>query len=694
MFYSLSVVVCSGMFFLLYNVFVSRKAGYTFCRRYLLVTMLLSIVIPSLNVPLYHKVVRADKPVAAVSTSNAVQAPEMVYLDAETQTHVSVPAAKQAAGESAVAASDAAQPAVAASVEASDPIRWNIVIAYVYAAGLLLCLGLIIRSVIYISGVRKRAILTREQGYTVAVNSEVTSPFSFLSTIFINKDYSDSERRQIMSHELSHIHHGHSIEKLGMSLIRSIFWFNPFMWLAEKSLEEVQEWQADNDALSDGYSIEDYRETIIKMLFGVSPLATTGMSASFTRKRLIRMKEKESTGHILAVSALTAVLASALFLCFGCKAVVEEGMVNDDDRVMEGVPDFMKTEGAYRKYLASDDRIFISVDGLIYADKGDKTPKHTRFEESYDGFDKLKRGIEFLEHPDWESFPTLICVNGYRCAEFPTSGELKWMNRNTKVIIGSGVATLDEFKNLKPEDYIGIIYYKPNTRRGKIPSLVCAITEESFRTSSNYNYASIINYPEADVPEIMNPGGFGLHGNYFICQDDYNIALTEHFAVDGKLVSLEEFREFYDGRRWRMPLVYRNSQAEKVFGQGITEVAELRSWSAQSARIQFSRINDIIVAMIDGREHQLSELANLPEILGVNADRPADAPRIYVEVFMDQSSFDWQNDELVETVRKYLPWNDPSLIINAFRKVNVESKPMPEYGFARVKSTKLVPVTQ
>ena len=78
----------------------------------------------------------------------------------------------------------------------------------------------------------------------------------------------------------------------------------------------------------------------------------------------------------------------------------------------------------------------------------------------------------------------------------------------------------------------------------------------------------------------------------------------------------------------------------------------------------------------------------------MNADRPADAPRIYVEVFMDQSSFDWQNDELVETVRKYLPWNDPSLIINAFRKVNVESKPMPEYGFARVKSTKLVPVTQ
>ena len=53
-FYSFCVMVCSGIFMLLYHLFVSRKAGYTFCRRYLIAAMILSVVIPALNVPLYH----------------------------------------------------------------------------------------------------------------------------------------------------------------------------------------------------------------------------------------------------------------------------------------------------------------------------------------------------------------------------------------------------------------------------------------------------------------------------------------------------------------------------------------------------------------------------------------------------------------------------------------------------------------
>lgn len=57
-FYSFSVIVCSGVFMLLYHLFVSRKAGYTFCRRYLMAAMLLSVVIPTLNVPLTTSMLR------------------------------------------------------------------------------------------------------------------------------------------------------------------------------------------------------------------------------------------------------------------------------------------------------------------------------------------------------------------------------------------------------------------------------------------------------------------------------------------------------------------------------------------------------------------------------------------------------------------------------------------------------------
>lgn len=41
-------------------------------------------------------------------------------------------------------------------------------------------------------------------------------------------------------------------ERLALSVLRSFFWFNPFFWMAEKDLEEVQEWEADKDVLDEG----------------------------------------------------------------------------------------------------------------------------------------------------------------------------------------------------------------------------------------------------------------------------------------------------------------------------------------------------------------------------------------------------------------------------------------------------------
>ena len=684
MLYSFSVIACSGMFLLLYNLFVSRKAGYTFCRKYLLVTMLLSVAIPTLNVPLYHKTVKPLKPVAEVTAPAATKAVSAAPSVTEVN---SVPAVTEAVEEAA------AENVESTVYRSSGQDKWNVIFICIYFAGVLVSLGLIIRSIIYISGIRRRSILTRRDGYMLAENAEVTSPFSFLHTIFIGKKYTDSERRQIMSHETSHVHHRHSVEKLTMSLIRSLFWFNPFMWMAEKSLEEVQEWQADNDALSDGYNVDDYRDTIIRMLFGMSPLATTGMSTSFTRKRLLRMMEKESKGHAVAVSMLTFALTSALFLCFGCKTVVSEGMVNDDERVLPGQPSFIHTEGDYRKYVGGEDRMFIGVDDLIYAKKGDKSVKNTQFIESYDAFDDIKRGIQILEHPDRESYPTVVCINGYKCADFPSSKELKWVNNKTIIIIGSKVASVEEFRKLKTEDYVAIIYYKAKDK--KIPSLVYAITESSIDYSSNYNYASVVNTPEADLLEISEPGGFGVHGSYFISQaGDYNIAITENFAIDGKLVSFEEFSEFYRNRNWRTTLMYRNSQAERVFGQGITEVAELRTWQMPSARVHFSNVGGLIMAVVNGHEYNLSQLANLAQLVGVTPDRPADAPRIYVELMIDDENNKWISDDLIQLIKSYIPWDEPSLIINAFRRTRQESKPSAEFGFNKASRTTLIPLTK
>jgi len=653
--------------------------------------MLLSVVIPTLNVPLYHKYVKVEP------------TPQMVYMPSES---ISLPEsyAPVQTAPNAITAVTNAEPAAASADTTPEPVQnqnnrrripgfiiWRLAVFAVYLTGVLISLGLILRSIIYISGIRKRSVITSKQGYTLAENADVKSPFSFLNTIFMGHGYSDSVRSQILSHETSHVRHHHSSEKLIMSVIRSVFWFNPFIWMAEKSLEEVQEWQADNDALSsDGYNIDDYRDTVIRMLLGMSPLTTTGMGTSFTRKRLLRMNQKESTGHTPAVAIMSVAVTLALFFCFGCKAVIEQKLTNDDDREIPGYPDFMKTEGLYREYLSKEDRLFFSVNDLIYATKGNEPEKKTFFEEQLDAFGMTKRGLEILERPGMEPLPTLICINGYRCADFPSSKELKWVDDKTIVVIGTEISSVDEFRKLKPEDYLAIVYYRPESKRNGIPSLVYAITGQSLEYTTNYNYPAMINSPEADIPEVIEPGGFGIHGNYFICQDEYNIAITRNFAVDGRLVSLEEFKDYYKLRNWRYPLVLRNSQAERRFGKGITEVAELRS--GQNVRVHFSNLNGLIMTVINGQEHPLSELKNLSNILGISQEIRENDPLTYVQIFVDQENNKWITDEVVELIKQYIPWNDPALIINAFRKVSFEVKPSRESGYNRYIRSRLIPI--
>ena len=686
-FYSFSVIACSGLSMLLYNLFVSRMAGYTFCRRYLLIAMLLSVVIPTLNIPLYHINNTQPQPeMRLVSNSSAGYS----LLQEPVQTTAGTPAAS-AVEVSGTATSNTVSDAATLRGRAfrlPGFVMMRLILFVMYLAGVLISIGLIIKSIIYISRIKNRSLLTSQEGYMIAENVDVKSPFSFLHTIFMGSEYSSTERSQILSHEISHVKHHHSHEKLVMSVLRSVFWFNPFMLMAEKSLEEVQEWQADNDALSCGYSVDDYRDTVIRMLFGISPLTTAGMGTSFTKKRLLRMSEKESSGHMAVVWVFSIMLASVLFFCFGCKAVIDERFVRDDDKEMPDHPQFNKTEGEYRKYIEKDDRMFLMIDNFVYGKKGDSEPiKRTFFDESHDSWTDLSRGLEFVENTTIDTYPTMICINGYKCADFPTSKSLKWVDDKTIIVIGDRLATVDEFRRLRPDDYMCIVYYRPRAgKRDEIPSLVYAITPQSVDYYGCYNYWSLIDTPDADLPDVVSPGTYGIHGRYFVYScNKHMVAVTPHYAVNGSLVSLEEFKEIYASRKYGFPHVLRNAQAKR-FGDDVRVVVEISS--NQNVYIHFSNYDGLIKPVINNEESSLDDLKNLSKRF-VSDQKFND--HIYVDIAFDQT-FEWMTDEFIENAKGYIPWDDPSLVINAYRKVWTTSKPDPSIGFNRYTREDLIPV--
>ena len=294
-------LICSGLFLVLYRWMLAKKVGFRICRAYLIVTMVLSVTIPIMDVPLYP-------------SENVVRLSEWTVFSFDD--FGAVPADL----EEAVAVnhnSEAIKPESSAHITGKS-IDLKLILTILYTLVVVISLALLANNTARIYRLRSKSKLTYEEDYTLAEHEDIKTPFSFIRTIFMGYNYEPQERRQIITHEASHVRHRHSYERLFMSVLRSIFWFNPFFWMAEKDLEEVQEWEADKDVLDEGWNLKTYRTTIFKQLFGYNPDITCGLNHSLTKQRFIMMTQSHrGKGAWIRLAATLPVIA-ATFFAFGC----------------------------------------------------------------------------------------------------------------------------------------------------------------------------------------------------------------------------------------------------------------------------------------------------------------------------------------------------------------------------------------
>ena len=294
-------LICSGLFLVLYRWMLAKKVGFRICRAYLIVTMVLSVTIPIMDVPLYP-------------SENVVRLSEWTVFSFDDFGAVPTDL------EEAVAVnhnSEAIKPESSAQIT-SKSIDLKLILTILYTLVGAISLALLAYNTARIYRLRNKSKLTYEDDYILAEHEDIKTPFSFIRTIFMGFNYEPQERRQILTHEASHVRHRHSYERLFMSVLRSIFWFNPFFWMAEKDLEEVQEWEADKDVLDEGWNLKTYRTTIFKQLFGYNPDITCGLNHSLTKQRFIMMTQSRGGKGAWIRLAATLPVIAATFFAFGC----------------------------------------------------------------------------------------------------------------------------------------------------------------------------------------------------------------------------------------------------------------------------------------------------------------------------------------------------------------------------------------
>ena len=201
-----------------YRWLLAKKVSFGLCRAFIMMSMLLAVAIPAMDVPVFP-----EKAVREQTILTGFDFFGMELEGDETASSVTETQAAENAVSEAVPTSGSVDIKAAAGVAA--------IVVYLLVA--LASLGLTIYNIVKIGRLRRRSKLTHTEEYTLAEHEDIKTPFSFLLTIFMGFNYEHQERRQILTHEASHIRHRHSFERVLLSILRSVFWFNPFFWMAE-----------------------------------------------------------------------------------------------------------------------------------------------------------------------------------------------------------------------------------------------------------------------------------------------------------------------------------------------------------------------------------------------------------------------------------------------------------------------------
>ena len=139
--------------------------------------------------------------------------------------------------------------------------------------------------------------------------------------IHLISDYSESDMRYILLHELQHYKHKDAVASYLMNLAGVIYWFNPLVWYALKEMRNDREVACDTSVLKileeDDY--EDYGNTLINFAEKVSltPFPfTAGLGGNMEqmKRRIINIASYEKPTFIKRVKGMTAFMLTAVLL--------------------------------------------------------------------------------------------------------------------------------------------------------------------------------------------------------------------------------------------------------------------------------------------------------------------------------------------------------------------------------------------
>ena len=278
--YILKTSICLTGFYLFYRLLLSKETFHRFNRVALQGILLLSLLIPfcEITVPKESEVQQTLLTIEQILT----------LADHVPQTEVEV-------------------------LPSSIPL-WLPVLLCIYLLGILFFLGRNIYSLSHmlrlLHGGRQEKL---EKGITLIIHDKNIAPFSWMKYVVISEKDLQENGKEILIHEMAHVHNRHSIDLLISDICIIFQWFNPTSWLLKQELQNIHEYEADETVIRQGVNAKQYQLLLIKKAVGTRLYSmANSFNHSKLKKRITMMlKEKSSPWarmkylYVLPVAAIT-----------------------------------------------------------------------------------------------------------------------------------------------------------------------------------------------------------------------------------------------------------------------------------------------------------------------------------------------------------------------------------------------------
>ena len=241
--YILKSSICLVGFYLFYRLLLSRETFHRFNRIALLSILLLSCLLPLLE----------------------------VTVEKQTEVHQTMMTLEQW-----LMLADMMNAESTAELQAEEvTVTWIQVALLVYLVGILFFAFRNGYSLLKLGGLLRSGRKEQLEKYTggkgkviLIVHDRDIAPFSWMKYIVISQKDLDENGREILIHELAHIQNRHSWDLLVADICIFFQWFNPASWLLKQELQNIHEYEADETVIEKGVDAKQYQLLLIKKAVG------------------------------------------------------------------------------------------------------------------------------------------------------------------------------------------------------------------------------------------------------------------------------------------------------------------------------------------------------------------------------------------------------------------------------------------